>query len=732
MATSAQVTRERSGGRTPTVLVPAVSGGASEPRPRGESPGGESFPRQKARTRNFSLGSPRSLEVAADGSRVVFLRSPAGHDPRTCLWVFDVAAGTERLVLDPRELSADADEMVSAEERARRERAREAGSGIVAYAVDKNARMAALELSGRLFVADLMGGGARELLVPTPVFDPRPDPSGRHIAFVHGRALHTVRLADGRISCLAGDPAEAISWGMAEFVAAEEMGRSRGYWWAPDGDAMLVTRVDAGNVQQLWIADTGDPTAPPHPTRYPLAGSANAVVEAYVVGLDGNAPVPAGWDREAYPYLVAAHWDDHGPMIVVQTRDQRRVEFLAVDPLTGETSSLGTQEDDDWVDLVPGVPRRLSDGRLVTVAGINDAIALLVEGRPVTPPDLEIRAVVKAAGAEVLFTASTNPTELQVWRWDATADELSCLTPGAGVHTAVSGGGVDVFGSAAMAHNGTRWAVGDHVLESRAEQPAGRPEVHFMTVGPRALRIGLVLPRDRERASPLPVLMCPYGGPQFQQVLAAREYWLEPQWLADQGFAVIVADGRGTPGRGRRWARAVHGDLAKPILDDQVSALHEVAAVHPDLDLSKVAIRGWSFGGYLAALAVLRRPDVFHAAVAGAPVTDWRLYDTHYTERYLGVDPEGADHAAYDGSSLLRDAAALKRPLLLIHGIADDNVVAAHTLSLSQRLTEAGRLHAVLPLTAMTHMASQESVAEHMLTVQLEFIRQALAVPSTK
>jgi dipeptidyl-peptidase 4 len=240
------------------------------------------------------------------------------------------------------------------------------------------------------------------------------------------------------------------------------------------------------------------------------------------------------------------------------------------------------------------------------------------------------------------------------------------------------------------------------------------------------LRVGIVLPREHQPGSPLPVLMDPYGGPHFLRVQKARRLWLEPQWLADQGFAVIVADGRGTPARGRAWARSVKGDLAAVALEDQVAVLGEVAKLHPELDLTRVAIRGWSFGGYLAALAVLRRPDVFHAAVAGAPVTEWRLYDTFYTERYLGTDPDGADRSAYDGSSLLNDATKLRRPLLLIHGLADDNVLTAHTLQLSQRLTESGRLHTVLPLTGITHMTPQEAVAENLLTLQVEFLNQAL------
>jgi dipeptidyl-peptidase-4 len=221
------------------------------------------------------------------------------------------------------------------------------------------------------------------------------------------------------------------------------------------------------------------------------------------------------------------------------------------------------------------------------------------------------------------------------------------------------------------------------------------------------------------------VLLDPYGGPHAQRVQAARGQFLTSQWFADQGFAVVVIDGRGTPGRGSAWERAVHLDLAAPVLDDQVEGLWALADAEPRLDLSRVAIRGWSFGGYLAALAVLRRPDVFHAAIAGAPVTEWRLYDTHYTERYLG-DPSD-DPAPYDRSSVLLDAGRLERPLLLIHGLADDNVVAAHTLQLSSALLAAGRPHRVLPLSGVTHMTPQEVVAENLLLLQLDFLREALS-----
>jgi dipeptidyl-peptidase-4 len=225
-------------------------------------------------------------------------------------------------------------------------------------------------------------------------------------------------------------------------------------------------------------------------------------------------------------------------------------------------------------------------------------------------------------------------------------------------------------------------------------------------------------------ARKLPVLLDPYGGPHGQRVVNAGRSYLTAQWFAEQGFVVIVADGRGMAGRGPAWERLAHYDRAGTI-DDQVEALTEVAAMFPDdLDTARVAIRGWSFGGYLAALGVLRRPDVFSAAIAGAPTTDERLYDTCYSERYLGHPDTDAD--VYEANSLLPLAPQLSRPLMIIHGFADDNVFIAHSLRLSNALLAAGRPHEVLPLSGATHLASDETVAENLLLLQVDFLRRAL------
>ena len=224
------------------------------------------------------------------------------------------------------------------------------------------------------------------------------------------------------------------------------------------------------------------------------------------------------------------------------------------------------------------------------------------------------------------------------------------------------------------------------------------------------------------------MLLSPYGGPACSGWSAGGATFCEDQWFAEQGFAVLVTDGRGTPGRGPQWSKAVFGDTLSAPLDDQVDALDAICRQVPDLDRGRVGIRGWSYGGALAAIAVIRRPDVFHAAVSGAAPHDQRLYDTHWRERFLGLphqNPEGYDRC----STIPRRQPA--RPLLLVHGMADDNVVVAHTLRMSAALLAAGRPHQVLPLPGATHLVSEQAVTENLLLHQLDFLQRALGLPRT-
>jgi dipeptidyl-peptidase-4 len=508
------------------------------------------------------------------------------------------------------------------------------------------------------------------------------------------------------------------------------MGRFRGYWWAPDGQSLLDARVDNSPVQRWWITDPADPARPPRAVRYPAAGTANADVTLHVLGLDGSK-TEVTWDRGAYEYLATADWDARGPLLSVQSRDQRTVLVLAADAATGQATLLHVERDDAWVELAPGTPARTSAGDLVTVSDRDGSRRLVVSGTAVTPDGLHVGSVCGADGEAVYFTATDerDPTERHLWRYDP-GRGLSRCSAGPGVHDGAAAGGTVVMLSrtegghvAAVAwRDGTRAAIAS--LEA---EPLVKPRVTWLTLGARALRAALLLPSWYRPGTRLPVLLSPYGGPAMQRVVRVRDAaFCEDQWWAEQGFAVLVTDGRGTPGRGPEWSKAVFGDTLSAPLDDQVDALDAACASFPDLDRGRVAIHGWSYGGALAAIAVIRRPDVFHAAVSGAAPHDQRLYDTHWRERFLGLpqqNPEG-----YDRSSTMTGAASLTRPLLLVHGMADDNVVVAHTLRMSAALLAAGRPHQLLPLSGTTHTPTDASTVSQPLRHELAFLAGSLGV----
>ncbi|MEJ7799484.1 MAG: prolyl oligopeptidase family serine peptidase [Ilumatobacter sp.] len=688
----------------------------------------DSFPRQYARTQRLTLGEPRNLTVIGDGRRVLFARSRTGDDPVNCLWVADIDSGDELLLVDPVELLEAGDDDVSPEERARRERLREGAGGVTAYAVSADESTVVFTLAGRLCAVDLATRSTRRVPVDGPAFDPRPSSDGALIAFVRGAELVLTDL-DGRASLLATDPSETVSWGSAEFIAAEEMGRYRGFWWAPDDRTIAACRVDVAPVTVWHISNPADPATPGQANRYPAAGTPNADVTLHLLDLADGSAMEVVWDHDRLPYLAAVDWNDHGLALTVQSRDQRDVELLVVDPARGATSTLWADHDDVWVELVPGAGTLVAPDVAVMCADRDGARRLVVGDEVVTPPDVQVRSIVAADVDRVVVTGNqpADATALHVYAW--TPARFDRLTDRPGVHGAAVGGDTILIRSATLDEPGARWQIpgGGH-LRRHAETPLVEPNVTVAAHSDTAPATAVLLPHDHD-GSPLPVLLDPYGGPHAQRVVQSHQAFCASQWFADQGFVVVVVDGRGTPGRGSEFERAVAGDLATGVLDDQIAGLHVAAEHHPEIDLGRVAIRGWSFGGYLSALAVLQRPDVFHAAIAGAPVTEWRLYDTHYTERYLGdptVDPE-----VYDGSSLLPLASQLTRPLLLIHGLADDNVVAAHTLQLSAALLAAGKPHEVLPLVGVTHMTPQEEVAENLLLHQLDFLRRSLPARST-
>ena len=786
--------------------------------------------------------------MIADGSRALFLRSDGSEDTVTSLWMSVIdenGNASEMLLADPRTLLADADaEDVPAEERARRERAREGGSGIVGYSTDASGNRVTFTINGQLFLDDIAVGVTRAIAIEEdelkPVLNPRISPDGQHVMYTTGTYLVNVDLADtafdtafGDDDCEIGDAISVVAsipqdgeWkiGLAEFAAGEEMDRYDGFWWSPDSKYVLFETYDE-SPEPIWhLSDPANPANPARSNRYPQALTANANVRLTLLelGFDsdnccyGAIANEVQWDHETYEYLAAVSWTSgHEPIILVQDRLQQHDQVLAIhvgEPIAtmrdaengftddegdqvetfsiaipeyaegerpGSTRVLEKHSNAYWLDLIHGTPAFTPNGRLICAMNDMDADTnrLTVDGVPFTPAGLQVREVLNVTDDDVLCVVQRTPELLSddslpfLWqsnaadhdarsfdvvsiRYDGTWEPLT-YAPGqwtmsrAGNGCVVTGRGMD-DATVQMQHcmnivttdeNGTDVAsMVVSPIENHAETPGFTPNVHFTRLGERGLYTAIVLPSassEYAHADTLPVLMKPYGGPGFQQVVENQSFYWDAQWWADQGYIVVTADGRGTTGRGPKWDRAIYETMKSVTLEDQVDAvralpeaLATLAAQEnkessettiPQPDLNRVAMIGWSYGGFLSALAVLEAPETFAAACAGAPPTDWTLYDTHYTERYLGLDP-----AVYERNSIISDAPQLDRPLMLIHGFADDNVTIAHSLRLSQALMAAGRKHTFLPLTGITHMTNDETVAENLLILQRDFLAEAL------
>jgi dipeptidyl-peptidase-4 len=583
-------------------------------------------------------------------------------------------------------------------------------------------------------VFDRSNGAVTELKTGDgAIVDPKWSPDGKKVAYVRGHDVFVCDIATNTESAVTKGGTAIKTHGLAEFVAQEEMSRFTGYWWSPDGKHIAYEEADHTGVETWYVADPFKPDAKPAEQFYPRPGKKNVSVRLGVIPVEGGETVWLEWDRKEYEYLAAVKWDDYFPLTLqVQDRRQQKLLLLSADTKTGKTAKLLEEKDNAWVNLSPAIPAHNSalggfvwlgadkDGdaeiQLRNTNGVLQDILVPAKNRP--------EAVMNVFSARfdtfVIYAGGTDPTQRHIYRHktpsrlvNPDSDKDTPLTTEAGVHTAVFGkfDGPYVVTSTTLstlpksivfARDGT--TLGE--LPSVAGEPAGKPNVKVEKVGD--FYTAIVRPANFDPKKKYPVILDVYGGPKHLHVVQAMRNWLVPQWLADQGFVVVAVDNRGTPGRGREWERSVYQKFGTVPLDDQVKGLQLLCDKYPELDRDRVGIVGWSFGGYMAANGVLRKPDIFKAAVAGAPVTDWEDYDTHYTERYMGLLPESKKQ--YDEASLLPLAKDLKRPLLLVHGTADDNVYYRHSLKLVNALFRAGKDFDSLPLPGITHMYTSDAV----------------------
>jgi len=688
-----------------------------------------------AATNRFRLGQPTAIKVAPGGNAVLFLRAQGPRSFVQDLWTFDIATGRERVLLTADQILRGAEERLSADELARRERARSASRGIAAYDLSKDGKRILVPLSGRLYVIDREQATSGTLaLQELPAeggfpIDARFSPDGTMVACVRDGALYVIDLSMNAQRRVSPAPEPGVSYGEAEFVAQEEMDRSKGYWWSPDSARIVFQRTDTNGMEVFSIADAFDPAKPAQTWPYPRAGGKNADVTLWVADARdaGAPPVEIAWDRTTYPYLARVVWSRHGPLsILVQARDQReQVLYAADEPRGGRLREILRERDDAWINLAGEFPEWLQRGGFLWMTEQEGDAWRVVHHKPdgsrtvIADAPLVVQDVIgvdEQRGVAILNDAYHNPGTSVVAVPIDPASGPEMFEPGcigeAGQVSAVIDDGLSTWVRTTNRLQGDpAWEVmrADRVvgtLNSIADRPTLAPRVEVVSLGgERDFKAAVIRPTDFDASERYPVLNFVYGGPHSNQVNANARAYLLHQWYADQGFIVVTIDGRGTPRRGRAWERSVRGDLIGPPLQDQCEAMAQLFARYPEMDASRVGVYGWSFGGYFSAMAAMRRPDVFDCAVAGAPVADWIDYDTHYTERYLGIPDRARD--AYAVSNVLTYCKDLSVPLMVVHGTADDNVYPVHSLKLTDALFKAGKRFEFVPLAGQTHAVSR-------------------------
>jgi dipeptidyl-peptidase-4 len=698
-------------------------------------------------TDRFRLGTPQSIKITPQGDAILFLRSGPRDFTRN-LYSLNPLTGEEQVLLTAEDILQGKEETLSAEEQALRERLRLAARGIASYQLSDDGKKLLVPLAGRLFVIDRKSGTVNALPDTGGYpFDPQFSPDATYVSYVKDAEVHLLEIATGKIRRITEGAGGKIVHGISEFVAQEEMSRNHGYWWSPDGRSILYQETDHTGVESMHIVDPSRPEKDPQSWPYPRPGKQNAKVRLGLISLVSEKIAPTQWiewDREAFEYLATVKWQKNAPLtLVVQNRNQTVEKILVVDTSTGETSTLHTELDPMWVDLDQDFPLWLADGSgFLWRTDRNGGSQIELHDRKgklkhaVTQPEFGLRGMVvfQEKQQSLIVRASNDPRRTDLWRVplyprDGDPERLTKIK---GEHAAVADAdGPWMVVESATPNSLSVWqvmrkgkATGVTVRTVR-ESPGSLPDPQYDRVGENpALNTVMIRPTDFDATKSYPVIVHVYGGPTSQMVRMNAARYLLDQWIADHGYVIVSIDGRGTPNHGSAWNREVKHDVIEKPLADQVRALTALGKKYPYLDLERVGIYGWSFGGYFSAMAVMREPELFKVGVAGAPVVAWEDYDTHYTERYMGLPQDNPD--GYNASNVLSYADRLERPLLIIHGTADDNVYFLHSLKLVDALFRAGKSFDFLPLAGSTHRVKDPVVVEKMYGRMMETFAWAL------
>jgi len=676
----------------------------------------------------LSGAQPRLLKLSPDGTLLTSLRARPDERDRFDLWALDVATGKERMLVDSKRLGSGAE--LSEAEKMQRERLRiGAQRGIVAYDWSPDGKTILVPLDGDLYLASLDGTVIRLTNTPQGELNAKVSPAGGFVSFVRAQNLFAQPIG-GKERKISPDGAGTVHWGEAEFVADEEMDRHTGYWWAPGDTHIAVERYDEAPVGTVVRASIGADGTKVFDQRYPAAGTSNVLVDLYVMKPDGSGKVKVDLGPNRDIYLARVTWLPDGSALLVQreSRDQKTLDVLRVDPATGASTVLFGEKAKSWINLSDTL-RPMKDGGLLWWSERDGHGHLYRFAKDkwtqLTKGNWEVAEVVgvdEAKGHIYFLGNKDGVLERHLYSLD--------LVKGYPITRLTQAGW---WNSASMDAAASRFIVS----RSNPDQPtqvyladttgqrlawvnenavaAGHPYFPFLT-GHRPATFGSLKAKDGtelywrmttpvlETGKKYPVFFEHYGGPHVQVV---GRTWENPlhQYLGSQGWIVFEIDNRGSANRGVAFESQIHHAMGTVEVEDQLAGaayLKGLAFVDPD----KIATYGWSYGGYMSLKLLEKAPGVFAAGVSGAPVTKWELYDTHYTERYLG-DPK-ADKTSYANADAVDDSLKITDPLMLLHGMADDNVVLDNSTSLAAKMQAGNVPFEMMFYPGKTHSAGRD------------------------
>jgi dipeptidyl-peptidase-4 len=704
----------------------------------------------------------RGVKISPDGSRVTFLQGKADQQDQQDLWEYHISDGKKRLLVDSQELLGK-EEVLDEVELARRERARIFASGIIEYTWSPDGLALLFPLGGNLYYLKL-GSEPQQLTNTTATeTDAKISPQGNYVSFIREQNLYVIDLSSGEERAITTQGGDAISYGMADFAAQEEMYRNTGYWWSKDDLSLSFTRMDESGVKLVnrYEIDAGGVTTVSQ--RYPFAGTPNAKLELFVQDLSSDQPRKIDLGEDPDFYIARVNYSPDGSIAVQkQTRDQKTLELIFVDPKSMEQTLVLSEQQPNWINLhsdltfVDGgkqfiwTSERSGFNHIYLYAKNGKLVRQLTDGSWMVSPTSRTGGGVRAVdekGAYVWFSGWQNePTENHLFRVRLGGGEPEKMTREIGWHdawVATDGSFYVVNGQGPMRppYTAIRSASGElltYITENALDE--SHPYHPYLTdhrsyefgklttTNGTELQYQIALPGDFDPAQKYPAVVYLYGGPGAGQ--SVQKVWpidgrLEgmKQILARHGYVVFTIDNRGTPNRGKAFEDVLYRNMGDFEVRDQLLGLNWLKS-QEFVDENRVGIFGWSYGGYMTLMNLLKHPGAYKAGISGAPVTNWRLYDTHYTERYMGHPDDG--DGKYEISSPISYAENLSDPLLIVHGMADDNVFFDNTVQMINALQELAKPFEMMTYPGKRHRIVGEAENTHVWNMFLEFFNRHL------